>query len=123
MYRRPAATYAAWGLPVYLPVTSGRRGRSLDVWGCVRPAVHATATGAARGSQTAAIQFAPITSGGFTTIQTVTLGAPSNCYFDIRVKFPGSGTVRLSYDDSPLDPTLTADREQIESRPVRISPH
>jgi hypothetical protein len=31
--------------------------------------------------------------------------------------------VRLSYDDAPLDPTLAADPEQIESRSVRIFLH
>jgi hypothetical protein len=113
------ATLAAWRLPLFLPVTSARRSRALQVWGCVRPARYA-AVGA---SPTAAVQFAPGTSGAFTTIQTVALSDRSNCYFDVRVKFPGSGTVRLSYDDSPLDPTLTADPRPIESRPVQISLH
>jgi hypothetical protein len=117
----PKATFAAWRLPLFLPVTSARPGRALEVWGCVRPARFA----AGDRSQTADIQFAPGTSGAFTTIQTVTLSDPSNCYFDVRVKFPGSGTVRLSYDDSPLDPsldpTLTTDPGPIESRPVQIS--
>jgi hypothetical protein len=117
----PKATYAAWRLPLFLPITSGRRGRSLEVWGCVRPAAVALHGGGS--PQTAEIEFAPGTSGAFTTIQTVTLSDPSNCYFDVRVKFPGSGTVRLSYDDPPLDPTLTADPGQIESRPVQISLH
>ena len=133
----PKATYAAWRLPLYLPVTSARRSRSLEVWGCLRPAVAAAAGAAATqtagagasqtdgnaAAQTAEIQFAPGTSGAFTTIQTVALSDPSNCYFDVRVKFPGSGTVRLSYDDPPLDPTLAADPEQIESRSVRIFLH
>ncbi len=141
----PKTTYAAWRLPLFLPVTSARRGGSVEVWGCVRPARYAavgavtpvvagapavpgapagggTTTGAGA-PQTAAIQFAPGTSGAFTTIQTVTLSDPSNCYFDVRVKFPGSGTVRLSYDDSPPDPALTAEPEQIESRSVQISLH
>jgi len=115
----PKTVYAAWRLPLFLPVTSARRGRSLEVWGCVRPARYA----AAGAPQTAQIQFAPGTSGAFTTIQTVTLSGPANCYFDIRVKFPASGTVRLSYDDPPLDPTLTAAPGPIESRPVQISLH
>ncbi|HUA06986.1 MAG TPA: hypothetical protein VMB27_23980 [Solirubrobacteraceae bacterium] len=117
----PKATYVAWRLPLFLPVTSARRGRAIEVWGCVRPASHA-ASGAPQAAQ---IQFAPAASGAFRTIQTVTLGDPGNCYFDVRVKFPGSGTVRLSYDDPPLDPTPTptADPGQIESRPVQISLH
>ncbi|MBV8217180.1 MAG: hypothetical protein JO325_01850, partial [Solirubrobacterales bacterium] len=121
----PKAVYAAWRLPLFLPVTSARRGRSVEVWGCVRPAQYA-AVGAGPSAGAAAlpaaeIQFAPGTSGAFTTIQTVTLGDLTNCYFDVRVKFPGSGTVRLSYDDPPLDPTLTAGSGQIDSRPVQIS--
>ena len=33
----PKATYEAWRLPLFLPVTSARRGPPLEVWGCVRP--------------------------------------------------------------------------------------
>ena len=87
--------YAAYRLPLFLPVTSVRRGRSLEVWGCVRPARYAITD--AGEPQTAQIQFAPGRSTRFTTLRTVTIGNPSNCYFDIRMKFPGSGTVRLAY--------------------------
>ena len=89
--------YAAYRLPLFLPVTSARRGRSLEVWGCVRPARYAITDAGAQ--QTAQIQFAPGRSTRFTTLHTVTIGNPSNCYFDIRTKFPGSGTVRLAYTD------------------------
>jgi hypothetical protein len=101
---KPKPAYAAYRLPLYLPVTSSRRGRSLEVWGCVRPARYAL-LGAAGGpapstpgqSQTAQIQFARGSSGAFTTLRTVTIGNPNNCYFDVRMEFPGSGTVRLAY--------------------------
>jgi hypothetical protein len=120
----PKATYAAWRLPVFLPITSTRRGRSLEVWGCVRPAPFAAFdTGAA---QTVAIQFARGPSGAsgpFTTIQTVTLGGTSSCYFDLRVKFPASGTVRLGYAYPPSDPLLPAPQGQIVSRSVQVTLH
>jgi hypothetical protein len=112
-------TYAAYRLPLYLPATSAPRGRSLEVWGCVRPARYAIlgagqsrtgTSGAAQTSesgqpQTAQIQFAGGSSGTFTTLRTVTVGNPDNCYFDVRMTFPGSGTVRLAYT-YPTDPLL-----------------
>ncbi len=46
---KPKPGYAAYRLPLFLPVTSARRGRSLEVWGCVRPARYAIlGAGAAR---------------------------------------------------------------------------
>ncbi|MGO9889698.1 MAG: hypothetical protein ACLP0L_17555 [Solirubrobacteraceae bacterium] len=118
----PKATYAAWRLPVFLPITSTRRGRSLEVWGCVRPAPFAALdTGA---PQTVAIQFARDSSGAsgpFTTIQTVKLGGTSSCYFDVRVKFPASGTVRLGYTYPPSDPLLPAQQGQVVSRSVQVT--
>ena len=51
------ATYYAWRLPLYLPATTARRGHSLEVWGCIRPARFGFLdTGS---PQTAEIQFAP----------------------------------------------------------------
>jgi hypothetical protein len=103
---QPKPAYAAYRLPLYLPVTSARRGRSLEVWGCVRPARYAMLGGGqtAGRSQTARIQFARRSSVTFTTLRTVTIGNPNNCYFDVRMKLPGSGTVRLAYTypDNPL---------------------
>ncbi len=52
--------------------------------------------------QSAQIQFAPRGSGGFTTVQTVLVGDPDNCYFDVRIGFPSSGTVRLAYTYPPV---------------------
>jgi hypothetical protein len=115
----PKATYNAWRLPVYLPVTTGRVGGALQVWGCVRPAAYeGHDTGDA---QTADIQFAPGSSRTFATIQTVTLGEAGSCYFDVRVKFPASGSVRLSFGH-PLDnPLLPADSGQVLSRTTQVS--
>jgi hypothetical protein len=108
---KPKPAYAAYRLPLYLPVTSSRRGRSLEVWGCVRPARYAilgaggSGTSAPGQSQTAQIQFARSGSGTFTTLRTVTISNPNNCYFDVRMKSPGSGTIRLAYT-YPSDPLL-----------------
>ncbi len=92
---REKPSYAAYRLPLYLPVTRVRRGRGLEVWGCVRPARYAILdTGS---PQSAEIQFAPRGGGGYRTLQTVLVGDPDNCYFDVRVAVPSSGTVRLTY--------------------------
>ncbi len=89
------ATYYAWRLPLYLPVTTARPGHSLEVWGCVRPAPFGLLdTGS---PQTAQIQFAPRGGGGFSTVQTVTIAPGQSCYFDMRMTFPSSGTLRLAY--------------------------
>jgi len=115
----PKATYNAWRLPIFLPDTHGRSGQPLQVWGCVRPAPYgAHDTGAA---QTAQIQFAPGSSTAFTTIQTVTLSGSGSCYFDVRVRFPGSGAVRLSFGYPRADPLLAADHDEIVSRSVRVA--
>jgi hypothetical protein len=101
----PKTTYAAWRLPIFMPRTSGRRGRALEVWGCVRPAHYAIVdTGE---PQTAEIQFAPRSGGGYTTLQSVTIPSPSSsCYFDRWLSFPGSGSVRLSWSYPGGDPLL-----------------
>jgi hypothetical protein len=84
------ATFDAWRMPLYLPHTKGHRGNSLEVWGCVRPEDYNVSLGAAN---TVQIQYRQ--SGAYTTIQTVPLSA--NGYFDVRVKFPASGSVRLAW--------------------------
>jgi hypothetical protein len=98
-------TYYAWRLPLYLPRTTARRGGRLEVWGCVRPAHYAILdTGT---PQTAEIQFAPRSGGGYTTLQTVTIASPgASCYFDRRIRFPSSGWVRLSWSYPSGDPLL-----------------
>lgn len=98
-------TYAAWRLPLYVPNTSARPGQPLEVWGCARPAHYAILdTGL---PQTVAIQLQAGSRGPFTTIRSVTISSPgASCYFDVRVKFPTSGTVRLSWDYPPYDPGL-----------------
>jgi len=128
---KPKPAYAAYRLPLYLPVTASRRGRSLEVWGCVRPSRYAmlgtageTGSGSqGEQSQTAQIQFARSGSGTFTTLRTVTITNPNGCYFDVRMRFPGSGTVRLAYT-YPSDPLLlfppSVEGSTVYSRSVAI---
>jgi hypothetical protein len=98
------ATYYAWRLPLYLPATTARRGHALEVWGCIRPAAFGVMdTGQ---PQTAQIQFAPRSSGQYTTVQTVTIGPGQSCYFDVHITFPSSGQVRLAYTYPPGDQLL-----------------
>jgi hypothetical protein len=101
---KPKITYSAWRLPLYLPVTSTKRGHTLEVWGCVRPATYAIAdTGQ---PQQAELEFEPASSSTWSTLATITLRSKTSCYFDRRVKFPSSGTVRLTWTYPPGDPLL-----------------
>jgi hypothetical protein len=90
----PKPTYDAYRMPLYLPVTSTRPGRTLEVWGCVRPASFARLdTGMA---QTVQIQFRRGSGGSFSTVAAVPI-TNARGYFDVRVAFPASGTVRLAW--------------------------
>ena len=117
---RPKETYSAYRLPLYLPVTTARRGRSLEVWGCVRPA-HFASIDTAGQPQVAEIQFQRGSRGPFTTVRSVTITDPSG-YFDVHVPFPASGTVRLTWTYPANDPLLPKGR-QVYSRHVQISEH
>jgi len=122
----PKPTYAAWRLPLYMPVTQARRGQRLEVWGCVRPAHYAILdTGE---PQTVAIQLRPSSGGTFTTVQTVTIAEPNaSCYFDVRVRFATSGTVRLGWSYPSRDPLLgyfdPLQSHPVVSRSVQVTLH
>lgn len=97
------ATYTAWRLPLYLPVTTTRRGSNLEVWGCARPAQFArTDTGDAQPVQ---VQFQRGSRGPFTTLRTIMV-TDSHGYFDVRMRFPASGTVRLAWTYPTSDQLL-----------------
>jgi len=91
----PKATFDAFRLPLYLPSTSTRHGRSLEVWGCVRPA-HFAAVDSGQ-PQTVAIEYKRGSRGSFSPIKTVSVGGRG--YFDVRITFPASGSVRLAWSD------------------------
>jgi hypothetical protein len=96
--RSPKPTYAAYRLPIYLPVTGQPRGGNLEVWGCVRPVYHQTAP------QHAEIQLKPTGGGTFRTVRSVKL-TDASCYFDVRVAFSSGGQVRLAWS-YPGGPTV-----------------
>jgi hypothetical protein len=110
----PKADRDAYRLPLYLPSTSARHGRSLELWGCVREAHFAKVdTGSAPPAQ---VQFQPGSQGAFQTLQTVNV-TDSHGYFDLHVTFPASGTVRLAWaSPNPSEGT-------IYSRSVSVSIH
>jgi hypothetical protein len=109
--------YSAYRLPLFMPVTSSRRGRSLEVWGDLR-AAHFY-----RG-QTVNIQFASGSSSSFKTVKALKV-TNSTGYFDLHMKFPGSGTVRLSWTYPKTDPLLpiTALGATVFSRHVKLTLH
>jgi hypothetical protein len=112
------ATYDAFRLPLYLPQTRARRGHALEVWGCIRPAPFGVLdTGS---PQSAQIQLAPRGSGNYGMVETVTIRPGSNCYFDVHITFPSSGTVRLAYTYPPGD-QLLGNGANVVSRTVSIT--
>jgi hypothetical protein len=93
----PKPSYGAFRLPIFLPVTSGRAGTPLTVWGCVRPAHFAA------GPQRVRIELRT-GNAAFKVVDTVSITDP-NGYFDASVRFPASGSVRLTWSD-PHGPTI-----------------
>jgi hypothetical protein len=90
----PKPDYAAFRLPLYLPVTATRRGQSLEVWGDVRPSAYGKHdTGSIPPVD---IQFRPLSGGGFQTLRSVTVTGASGA-FEVPVRFDSSGSVRLRW--------------------------
>jgi hypothetical protein len=99
--KKPA--FDAYRLPLYLPVTSTLKGRSLEIWGGVRPAHYIqTDTGS---TQTVQIQFQHGSHGSFSTVKTLSVTDPRG-YFDLHSSLPGSGSVRLAWTYPSTDPFL-----------------
>jgi len=101
--------YDAYRLPLYLPVTSAGRRRSLEVWGDARPAPFAKQdTGT---TQSVQIQYQAGSRGSFKTVSSVRI-TNSQGYFDVHVstsKFrAGSGTIRLAWAYPKFDPNFAA---------------
>ncbi|MDQ2760080.1 MAG: hypothetical protein M3Y17_06520, partial [Actinomycetota bacterium] len=120
---KPKPTFAAWILPLYLPSTTSSSGGRLEVWGCARPA-HFALSDPGGGAQSVQVQFQPSSGGDFSTVQTVPITDPHG-YFDVRLKFPSSGTVRLAYSypkgDAPLPVQLAG--YTLYSRSVQVTIH
>jgi hypothetical protein len=112
------ATYGAWRLPIFVPVSKARSGQAIEVWGAARPA-HFALLDSSLDVETVEIQFAPGTSTDYQTVKTITITDPRG-YFDTHVVFPGSGTVRLAWTYPPDDPLLAPGYVTF-SRQVKIS--
>jgi hypothetical protein len=120
---QPKATFYAYRMPIWMPVTHTSSGGGLEVWGCARPAPYAY--GDTHQPQYVRIQLQRDSTGSFDTVRTIRLDPTHGCYFDVRVNFPSSGTVRLAWSyppgDSRLDDPLTPGQSTIYSRPVSIA--
>jgi hypothetical protein len=81
-------------MPLFIPVTSTRAGRKLEIWGGARPAGYAHLdTGQAQSVQ---VQFQAGSHGAWQTIDTVAIHN-SKGYIDVHLALPGSGAVRLAW--------------------------
>jgi hypothetical protein len=114
-------SFYAYRMPVWLPVTSTKSGRSLVVWGCVRPAYNAKLD--TRKAQYVEIQFERRSSRKFQDLKRVRI-TNSRGYINVRVKFPSSGTVRLAWEyprgDTKLNDPLQPGQTWIYSRTTSI---
>ena len=112
----PKPDYGAYRLPIYLPAVAGIRGRALAVWGEVRPAAFAARdTGSVPAVE---IQYRRSAGSAWRTLESVTVtgSAPA---FEVPVRFPASGSVRLRWtyprgfaDLPPGSPRTVASRVQ-----------
>src|SRR6185503_8313171 len=82
-------SYAAFRLPVFLPVTSFEGRSRVRVWGLLRPAPNGT-------TQRAAVEFRSTRGKTWRTVRTLT-AEKGRGYVDGRVRLPGTGRVRLRW--------------------------
>ncbi len=116
------ATFYAYRMPIFLPVSRTARGQAIEVWGCLRPARYAYLdTGRA---QYVLIQFRASSLGPFRTIKTIQI-TDARGYFDARVKLPATGSVRLQWSYPPADrrlrDPLTPRQTTVHSRVVDVT--
>ncbi|HTU95684.1 MAG TPA: hypothetical protein VMF14_07565 [Solirubrobacteraceae bacterium] len=109
-------SYDAFRLPVYMPKTSISHTTNAEIWGAARPGAFMQKDG--NGTPTIAIQL------NGTTIKTLSVSS-SGAYFDTKLKFPKSGTVRLAYTYPSSDPFLpvTDEGQTVFSRSFKITVH
>ena len=88
--RKPKPSFDAFRMPLYLPTTSTRKGKSIEVWGGARPAHFAA------GRQSVAIQFRSSSKAAWKTLKTVAISNKRG-YIDTHMSFPSSGQVRLQW--------------------------
>jgi hypothetical protein len=108
--------YAAYRLPIYMPQTSFSHNSNEELWGAVRPAPFMIKDG--DGPQTVSIQL------NGKTLSTVNVTG-SGGYFDVHMKFPSSGSVRLAWTYPKVDSflPLTDLGQTVYSRSFNIKVH
>jgi hypothetical protein len=106
-------TYDAYRLPLYLPSTRTRHGRTLEVWGDVRPAHYAQQD--THRSQSVQIQFQAGSHGAFKTVKTARI-SDSRGYFDVKLGFRSSGSVRLAWSARPGATTFFSRTQKVTIR-------
>ncbi|MGB0093586.1 MAG: hypothetical protein WBP81_13785 [Solirubrobacteraceae bacterium] len=116
----PKPSYNAYRLPLYLPLTSARRGESLEVWGDARPAPYEQRAS----GQAQVVQIQLQRGSTWTTVKSVPITS-AHGYFDVRVPFPASGQVRLAWSYPTTDPLLPSDAigATVYSRYQKITIH
>ena len=103
----------SYRLPLFIPTTSARRGGQLEVWGAVRPAHYAHIdTGR---TQSVQIQIQPRNSRAFLVAKTIRVTS-SRGYFDTKLAFASSGTVRLAWSPRPGAAPLYSRSQRITIR-------
>jgi hypothetical protein len=108
--------YDAYRMPLFLPTTSTRSGRKIEIWGGVRPAGYARLDTGQR--QSVQIQFQRGSRGSWQTIDTVTI-TNSKGYIDVHLALPASGAVRLAWSYPAADRLLGSGT--IYSRTVSVT--
>ena len=114
---KPKAVLPAYQLPVYMPKTNLSNGQSAEVWGEARASRFMQTD--TKQSQPVQIQFQPNGQGAWTTLQTINAAG----YFDVHVKIPSNGNLRLSYTYPQTDPFLPVGfaGSAVESRTIKLT--
>jgi hypothetical protein len=114
---KPKAVLPAYQLPVYMPKTNLNNGQSAEVWGEARVSTFMQTD--THQSQPVQIQFQPSGKGAWTTLETIN----SAGYFDVHVKIPSNGNLRLSYAYPQTDPFLPVGfpGSAVASRTIKIT--
>jgi hypothetical protein len=116
---RPKPAFYAYRMPLFMPRTSFSHRQSVEVWGAVRPAPFASQDGF--GTQTARVQF-KAAHAGWKTVSTFKVNHAGG-YYDLHLKFPKSGQVRVQWTFPVSDSLFTLHGYTVSSRTVNIKVH
>jgi hypothetical protein len=116
---RPKAAFYAYRMPLFLPHTSLSHRRAAEVWGAVRPAPFAARDGF--GVQRARLQL-KAAHAGWKTLTTFRVNRAGG-YYDLHVKLPKSGQVRVQWTFPVSDSLFDLHGFTASSRTVNIKVH